>query len=72
MKRSEALKIIRKAIIDNNNFVGDFEGYGVGSEELILKRLEKVGMVPPEIKRQVIHEKYGLEYTIRVNKWEEE
>lgn len=47
MKRSEMLSIIQQAIVDHNISIGDFEGYGAHSHELILERLEEAGMKPP-------------------------
>ena len=48
MKRSEILKIIQQAIVDHNKSIGDFEGYGAYSHELILDRILEAGMLPPE------------------------
>lgn len=48
MKRSEILKIIQQAIVDHNKSIGDFEGYGAYSHELILERILEAGMHPPE------------------------
>lgn len=70
MKRSEAVKLIRN-IIDNL----DQDDITIFSETVssnILKRLEQAGMMPPEISTKEIHPKYGLSYTIRVNRWESE
>jgi hypothetical protein len=47
MKRSEMVKIIQQAIIDYNISIGDFAGYGTGSSDLILQKLEEAGMLPP-------------------------
>lgn len=53
MKKSEMLKIIQQAIVDHNKSIGDFEGYGAYSHELILERLLEAGMLPPEIVQKV-------------------
>lgn len=47
MKKSEILKIIQKAIVDHNKSIGDFEGYGVGADKLILERILEAGILPP-------------------------
>jgi hypothetical protein len=40
--------------------------------DYVLGAVERIGMVPPEIKVDAIDEKYGLTYSTRANQWEKE
>lgn len=72
MTREEAKAKLMGYLVDYKNLDTSASFSASDLADYVLGAVERIGLVPPEIKVDVIDEKYGLTYITRANQWEKE